>query len=222
MSSIYRKNKICAVIPFYNEERITEIIPQVLNYVDTVIAVDDGSTCIYFPRNYFDDRVILIVHPKNLGKGAAIKSGALESIKRNFDVTVTLDADFQHPPEYIPNFVSALKDFDIVIGNRLEDVSGMPLHRILSNKTTSFFLSLKTGVKIKDSQCGFRAFKTACLNKIMPEFYGFESESEMIVNAAKKNLKIGFVKIPTIYGDEKSKMKSFKTIGGFIKVLFRI
>ena len=54
--------------------------------------------------------------------------------------------------------IEALSSFDIVIGNRLKNLEGMPLQRRLSNKITSFFLTLKTGQKILDSQCGFRAY----------------------------------------------------------------
>ena len=97
----------------------------------------------------------------------------------------------------------------------------MPFHRRLSNYLTSKLMSMKTGKEIIDSQSGYRAFKSVIAYKIIPEFNGFEAESEMIVKAARNNLKIGFVNIPTIYGDDDSKMKAIPTILGFIKVLLR-
>jgi hypothetical protein len=80
-------------------------------------------------------------------------------------------------------------------------------------------LSRKTKTQLLDTQCGFRAFKTEILKNILPAYNGYEAESEMLINAAKNDYKIGFVEIPAIYGNEKSKMKSIKTIYGFIKVL---
>ena len=216
------KNNVCAVIPFYNESKtIKEVIERTLNFVDCIIAVNDGSTDGFISQLINSQRVILISSQKNFGKGFALNTGFRESIKNNFDITVTLDADLQHEPEQIPKLIKEISSFDIVIGNRLNDLKKMPLHRIASNKLTSFLLSLKTGLKLLDTQSGFRAYKTKILNDILPSSYGFEAESEILINAARKNYKIGFVPTPTIYANEKSKMKSFQAISGFIKVLLR-
>ncbi len=214
-----KKNNVCAVIPFYNEaETIQEVVDRSLNFVDCVIAVNDGSTDGFAQLKNFQ-RVIVISNQKNSGKGFSLNTGFRESIKNNFDITITLDADLQHEPEQIPKLIKEIGSFDIVIGNRLDDLTKMPLLRIASNKLTSFFLSLKTGQKLLDTQCGFRAYKTKILTDILSSSHGFEAESEILVNAARKNYKIGFVPIPTIYANEKSKMKTFQAISGFIKVL---
>jgi hypothetical protein len=96
----------------------------------------------------------------------------------------------------------------------------MPFQRIMSNKLASFLLSKKTGVKIIDSQCGFRAFSVEVLKKALTRSNGYEAESEIIILAARAGFNIGFVEVPTIYGNEKSKMNPVKAIFGFIKVLF--
>lgn len=219
MNNTLEKNKICAVIPFYNESSsIKKIIFDTLDYADKVIAVNDGSTdnsAHLIPQN---EKLILISYQKNMGKGYALKRGFEESLKIGSEFTITLDADLQHNPNLIPKMLS--EKFDIIIGNRLNDISRMPFHRRLSNKITSFLLRLKTGQKILDSQCGFRSYKTKILKNIFPKSNGFESESEIIVLAARKKYKIGFVDIPTVYENEKSKMRAFKTIIGFIKVMF--
>lgn len=215
-----RKNKICAVIPFYNEQDfLVEVIKKTLRYVDLIIAVDDGSTdnSLNLIKNI--DDVEIIIFDKNYGKGAALKAGFSLAVEFGFETILTLDADLQHNPDYIPDFIEALKKYDVVIGNRLSDLKNMPIHRILSNYITSFLLSLKTKKWIKDSQCGFRAYKNKVLQKISIYTSGFEAESEIIIRCAKNSFKIGFVNIPTIYGNEKSKMKSFQAIKGFFKIL---
>ncbi len=220
MNNILEKNKICAVIPFYNENKtIREIINRTLPYAGLIIAVNDGSTdnsCNEVPVN---EKVILLSHSTNRGKGFALKTGFLESIKRASYITVTLDADLQHIPEKIPELILGLEKYDIVIGNRLNNTKNMPLIRILSNKLTSLLLSIKTKQKLFDTQSGFRAYRTNILEDILPTYTGFEAESEMLVKAAEHNYKINFVPIPTIYADEKSKMRSVQAIIGFIKVL---
>ncbi len=97
----------------------------------------------------------------------------------------------------------------------------MPIQRILSNRITSSLLSIKTGQKISDSQCGFRGYKAAVLKNVNSYSSGYEAESEMIIYASRADFKIGFVNIPTIYGNEKSKMNPVEAILGFIKILFK-
>jgi hypothetical protein len=82
-------------------------------------------------------------------------------------------------------------------------------------------LTKKTGQKINDSQCGFRAFRSEVLIKIKTNYTGYEAESEILIKAARNGFKIGFIDIPTIYGTEKSKMKPGEAIIGFLKVLMR-
>ncbi len=217
------KNKICALIPFFNEEKfIFETVTKTLRYVDCIIAVNDGSTDNSEKLISNFQNVFVFKHEQNFGKGKAIKTGFLKAMEMECELLITLDADMQHDPELIPKFIAKYNsgNFDLIIGNRLHDISSMPIHRRASNFLTSFLISLKTGVKIKDSQSGFRLFDVKHLQALLPKFSGFEAESEILIKAARNNLKIGFVNIPTIYNSNESKMKSLDAIIGFIKVLF--
>jgi glycosyltransferase involved in cell wall biosynthesis len=182
--------------------------------------VNDGSNDYSYQSTRKKSDIKVIDLDKNYGKGKALSVGFEEAISSGFKFVISLDADLQHDPKYIPSLISALKSFDIVIGNRLNNLKGMPLQRKLSNTLTSFFLSVKTRQKIIDSQCGFRAFRVEVLREVKTKSFGFEAESEMLVKAAKKSFSISFIDIPTIYGNEKSKMQPIKAIGGFLKVLF--
>lgn len=212
--------QICAVIPFYNEkETLKNILNETLKYVDVIFAVNDGSDDDWNYEQH-NDKVHFINLDRNYGKGKALSAGFEAAAKNEIDLVVTLDADLQHEPKYIPHLVNCLQSYDLVIGNRLKDLKGMPIQRKISNMLTSFLLSRKTGQKIIDSQCGFRAYRLEVIKNIQTYYPGFEAESEMIIKAAKKGFKIGFVDVPTIYGNEKSKMKPVEAIVGFLKVLF--
>jgi glycosyltransferase involved in cell wall biosynthesis len=215
-------SNICAVIPFYNEKHfILNVIIETLNYVNKIVAVNDGSEDGSEILIQDLENVNLLNFKSNYGKGKALQAGFDECVKNDFEIIVTIDSDNQHDPKFIPEFIDKLKDFDIVIGNRLANVKSMPLHRIFSNRITSFLMSLKTGQNIKDSQCGFRAYKKEVLQSVSTNSHGYEAESEILINSARKGFKIGFVNIPTIYGNEKSKMNPVKAILGFIRVLFK-
>ncbi len=220
MSNLPNRNNTAAVIPFFNEAgTIENVVENVLHFIDTAILVNDGSKDNWNREIAGDKRVILIELPENMGKGNALNSGFRKSIEKNFKFTFTIDADLQHPPEKIPDFMNNMADCDICVGNRMADTGDMPLQRILSNKITSALLSIKTGVRFADSQCGFRLFRTAVLKDILPEADGFEAETEILINAAKKNISFSHVDIPAIYGNTSSKMKPLEAIAGFIKVL---
>ncbi len=217
-----KKNKNCAVIPFYNEKpTLKKIIETTLPLIDFLILVNDGSTDSWQQEIPQNQKIIVISNEKNLGKGSALKIGILKSIELETNITLTLDADLQHDPSLIPNFIERINSFDCVIGKRELQNTKMPTHRKLSNYLTSKLLSIKTGKQILDSQSGYRAFKTKILIDVLPTFTGFEAESEMIVKLCRKNYSIGYVNIPTIYGKDDSKMKAIQTILGFMKVLFK-
>ncbi len=214
-------NSVCAVIPFYNEKETLEIVlDETLKYVDYIFAVNDGSNDDSYQHLKNKSGIKVIDLDKNYGKGRALSFGFEEAISAGFQFVITIDADLQHEPKYIPKLIDSLSSYDIAIGNRLKNLEGMPLQRRLSNKLTSFFLTVKTRQEILDSQCGFRAFRSEVLRVVKTKYFGFEAESEMLVKAANKRFTIGFVDIPTIYGNEKSKMQPIKAIMGFLKVLF--
>lgn len=214
---------IVAVIPFFNEKPfIKEIVNQTLPFVQYILAVDDGSTDGSADELIGIERVMIIKHNINLGKGAALRTGYKKSAELGARYIVSLDADLQHAPQNIPLFVYELDKFQIVIGYRKREFGVMPIQRIASNFITSAILSIKTGVSIKDSQSGFRGFRSEIINQILPVRNGFEAETEQIILAAKNNLSIGWVPIPTVYGEEKSSIKPIEAINGFIKTIIEM
>ncbi len=222
MNSSIEQNRICVVIPVYNEiDFLDELIKKVTPHVSKIICVNDGSTDGSYELLDAKSDVELISNSKNYGKGFALRVGLQKAIVSGCDFIVTLDADLQHAPELIPEFIKLLKEYDVVVGNRLHTLNRMPIQRIVSNKLTSWMLSKKVGFKIKDSQSGYRAFKRDVIKDILPIETGFEAETEMLIKAVSNNYGIGFVDIPTIYNDNKSKMKPIAAIFGFIKVLFK-
>jgi glycosyltransferase involved in cell wall biosynthesis len=221
LNNLENKNNIAAVIPFFNENKtIYQIVINTLKYVDCVIAVDDGSTDDSSSKIIENRDIILLKINVNRGKGFALREGLNEGVKKGYTQIITIDADLQHNPDEIPLLINELNNFDIVIGNRLNNLVNMPLQRIMSNKITSFFLSLKTGKKIIDSQCGFRAYKAEVIKNCKTVTNGYEAESEILIKASRKDYKIGFTDISTIYGNEESKINPFKTTFNFVKVLF--
>ncbi len=212
----------CVIIPFYNEKSfIREVVEISAGYCEAIFVVDDGSTdggANTIPKI---PGVEIFTLEKNQGKGAALRLGFIQAIKHGFDTVITLDGDKQHNPEFIPNFMEALANNPVVIGKRKFDTSIMPFHRILSNSISSFLISLKTGIKVLDSQSGYRGFQCSLLKEILPEENGYIAETEMLIKASKYCDSFAWVDIPTIYGEEKSKMKNIETTLKFVKQIVK-
>ena len=215
-------SKICAVIPAYNAEKtIAGLVCEVSRYVDNVVVVDDGSVDKTSDVAFKAGAVVLRCE-KNSGKGKALKTGFKFALENGFELILTLDADFQHNPKRIPDFVSKLGEgYDIVIGNRRKKPGVMPLERIFSNITTSFLITLRTGVKVPDSQCGFRLIKNYVIENINAKSDGFVFESEFLIKALLMGYRVGFVDIETIYNGERSYIRHIYDTVEFIKLYLK-
>ena len=217
---------IAVLIPAFNAEySLTELVNRLHNAVGNVqiVVVNDGSM----------DRTnevaasigaIVLRHEINRGKGAALQTG-FDYLKKQAEVEyiLTIDADLQHQPEDVPKFllVQQKTNADVIIGWRERIGTQMPVHRILSNTLTSALVGIRTGIKIKDSQCGFRLIRRSVIDRVQLESTGYEAETEFIIKAARHGFKIEFVPVQTIYSTEKSYMTHWTATINFIKVLFR-
>ena len=157
--------KIFVIVPVYNEQnRATETINKILKVDEnvTVVAVDDGSTdnSLAILKKSFEKnkRVIIANHLVNLGKGAAMKTGARIAWKLGGEVVVFVDADGQHNPKYLPKFINELNKFPIVFGYR-ELNKKSPWIRRNGNKFAGWLISVLFNINRKDLLCGFLGFK---------------------------------------------------------------
>lgn len=215
--------RVITIIPAYNEEQtIEKVVRDVKKYSD-VLVVNDGSIDQTAPlaRN---TGAKIVSHSKNMGKGAAIKTGLKNAIKGDYDLMVLLDGDGQHDPQYIPLLLDGIKDADVIIGSRFFGVNKpkMPPHRRLSNGITTRLIRYVTGYHITDSQCGFRVIS----KKAAPLFVGisyndYVYESEVLCKASENNLVVGERPIECIYGNEKSYVQ-FRHVIHYIMFTLRL
>ncbi|HUI30400.1 MAG TPA: glycosyltransferase family 2 protein [Candidatus Acidoferrales bacterium] len=214
--------RVAAAIPAYNAAgTIGSVISQVAAYVgpENIFVVDDGSadeTTLIARRK----GAWVLRHTRRRGKGSALHDAVKEIIEQDYEWIITLDSDLQHDPGEIPNFLSAAEHFDVVLGKRSISSSGMPFHRFLSNLITSKLISLRTGIDVEDSQCGYRLFRAEVLRKIESPSRHYDYESDILLKAALGGFSIGFVPIKTIYNDSKSSIRVIDVLR-FMKVYLK-
>ena len=197
--------KIVAIIPAYNEERfIGSVVLKARKYVDAVIVVDDGSKDATGEIAEAAGAIVLR-HERNRGKGAALNTGFREARDLSPEAIVTLDGDWQHLAEEMPLVLAPVRErqADIVVGSRyLRKKPRLPLHRIFGHRAFTLLTNLVSGVRVTDSQSGFRAFSPRAAAAIEFSSAGFAVESEMQFLARVHGLKVVEVPISTRYQDE--------------------
>ncbi len=221
--------KVICVIPAYNEgNNISIVVTSARRFCNEVIVVDDGSYDDTFDKAK-ETGAIVLKHPKNMGKGAALRTGFRKALELGAEAIVTLDGDGQHDPNLIPLLIERLKEkgTSIVIGSRflnrkLKLTGDMPLQRILSNKITTNILKLFFGVNTTDSQSGFRAYRREVIEEVSTKSNDYIAESEALIEAIRRGFRIREVRIPVKYGREKSKIKPVKHTLKFIYCILLI
>ena len=194
---------IYIVISAFNEEKhIGKVVEEISSKNVPLIVVDDGSTDETFNITRKTRNVLVLKHKINLGKGAAMKTGAEAAFLRGADAVVFMDADGQHKIEDFRYFKDALGNgFDVVFGSR--NLShGVPLIRYMGNKFASVLISILFGIYISDILSGYRAVTKRAFKKIEWESSGYGVETEIVINTALANLRHCEVPVATVYLDK--------------------
>jgi len=188
-------------IPAFNEEKpIVDVIKKSLNYADQVIVCDDGSLDLTAKQAMLAGAIV-IKHEKNMGKGHAMKSLFKYAKDVDADVIVTIDGDGQFLAEQIPSLLQPILEnsYDVVIGNRFSDDEEMPSYRKFGNKMLDTITKLATDLPFSDTQSGFRSYSKKAIQSIDFSTSGFGVDSEILIDAVDKGLKITETDVTVLY-----------------------
>lgn len=213
---------VAAIIPaYYEEKHIGEVVQRTLGQLDHVLVVDDGSSDAT-AANARAAGGEVIVHERNAGKGEAIKTGLRHWLERGLQYVLILDGDGQHLPEEIERFVAAASNgAQLIVGNRMNDVRGMPLVRRIVNRYMSHRISRTCGQEIPDTQCGFRMIRADVIHDLLGGTERFEYETEMLIKVSRKGGRIDSVPVSTVYSDEVSSIHPVRDTLRFLKLMRR-
>jgi glycosyltransferase involved in cell wall biosynthesis len=196
------------ILPAYNVVRhlpdVIEAIGQAQPLV-RVLVVDDGSVDGTADAARTAGAEVL-VHPQNRDKGGALASGFTWALDVGLEWVYTMDADGQHLPHEMAHLWDAARDdaYDVIVGNRMDRTADMPWLRKRTNEFTSWVVSRLAGVRIPDSQSGYRLLRVACLQDMRLRTSRYDTESEVLVRLARRGCRIGSAPISTVYGDQHS------------------
>ncbi len=215
-----RNNAIWCLIPVYNHAvTLRKVAKETLEHCPNLIVVDDGSTDAEIAEVLDGLNLVLLKHDRNLGKEAALKTGAREAKRRGAAFVITLDADGQHDPADIEKFLPLLdnKAPRIVVGARVFSDS-VPDRSKFGRGFSNFWVRFETGVDVRDTQSGFRAYPVEVLleKSIASTHYAFETE--VLVRAAWSGIEIVNVDVSVFYPDKDERISHFKVFKDNLRI----
>jgi dolichol-phosphate mannosyltransferase len=225
--------KTLIIIPTYNEyENLQPLLRSIFSYatnVDILIVDDnspDGTGELADQFHEEDSRVQVIHRTGKLGLGTAYVAGFQYAISHGYDAAFEMDADFSHDPQYLPNFLQAIENADLVIGSRYIPGGATPnwsLTRRLISGCGNIFARFMLGIPVYDCTAGYRCYRREVLesidlDSIQSQGYAFQ------VELAYRVMKQGFVIVetPIVFMDRrvgKSKMSRKIVAEAFLYVL---
>jgi glycosyltransferase involved in cell wall biosynthesis len=234
MTEMDVRSQTAAVIPAFNDEKhIGDIVRRTRDRLEHVLVIDDGSSDQTAQRAR-EAGAEVIVHSENRGKGEAIKTGlghwlaaaspSAGGLDRKVAWVILLDSDGQHLPEEIDRFLSAAGSATrptFFIGNRMNNLVGMPFIRRVVNRYMSSRISRVCGQEIPDTQCGFRMLDRQMIPELLGGGHRFDYETEVLILASRKGYRVESVPITTVYSDQVSKIHPMRDAIRFFKLMWR-
>lgn len=197
-----------AVIPCFDEAPyIRSVVTSLKKHLRHIVVVDDGSRDATSSQAETAGADVVRL-PKNSGKGNALRRGWLRARELNFPWVLMLDGDGQHSADDLPLFFRRAEETGatLVVGNRMHDLRAMPLLRRWTNRWMSQRISQMAGMKLPDTQCGFRLAHLGTLLGLTIRANRFEIESAMLTAFLAAGKKVEFVPVQTIYHGRPSRI----------------
>ena len=235
--------RITVMMPAFNEEQdlpglLVRIRDALSGWADyRVVVVDDGSSdrtadIVREAASWMP--AILVQHPRNLGLGAAIRTG-LKTTSADDGVIVTLDADNSQDPLLIRSMVDRIgQGFDVVIASRFQpgsaEVGVPPYRKFLSHVSSGGIRILAPYRGVRDYTCGFRAYRADVVRRLIAHYgddflreNGFACMLELLLNL--KRLRASVCEVPLVLRYDlkagASKMRVFRTMRRYVVTIVR-
>lgn len=219
------ENEVCAVIPTYqNAKTLLKVVADVHRVVDTVIVVDDGSkdgTAALLDKATGNERPEkVLTHPKNCGKGAALKTGLTYARQQGFRYAVTVDADGQHRADDIPALLKAVEEEPdaLAIGSRGLQHENMPAKSTFANRFSNFWFALQTLQRLPDTQSGLRVYPLRRLHGMRWMSARYEAELTLLVFSAWAGVKLLPVPVSVYYPPRDQRVTHFRPGRDFTRI----
>ncbi len=210
--------KLCVIIPCYNHVATVAEVARGAQAHCPVIVIDDGST-VPLPEL---PGCTLHRLARNSGKGAALRAGFQLASDLGYTHAITMDSDGQHFPQDLPKFLQAARAHPeaMLIGVRDFIAAGCPTHRRRSNAVSTFWFWTETGVRLGDTQCGFRCYPLALTRQLRARSGRYAFELEFMVRASWMGTPLIPVSVKCTYAPDQIRQSHFRPVRDLAHITF--
>ncbi|MDH5474129.1 MAG: DUF2062 domain-containing protein [Cyclobacteriaceae bacterium] len=218
----FDKYHCCVIIPTYNNDKtLKEVVNDVLLYTKNIIIVNDGAsdTTSQILLDY-QERVDIITHTFNKGKGKSLRSAFKYALQKGYEYAITIDSDGQHYSSDLPFFLSEIEQnpHTLVIGSRNMNQENVPSKSSFGNKFSNFWFQFETGIKLEDTQSGYRLYPIKKMEYTSYLTNRFEFEVEVIVKAAWQGIAVKNIPVKVHYDPEEKRISHFRPFQDFTRI----
>jgi glycosyltransferase involved in cell wall biosynthesis len=218
---ILKRLKVCILVPtFNNDKTLARLIPDLMTFNTLIIVVNDGSTdktasiLGQFPE------IHTVSYFPNRGKGFALQQGFRVALEQGYAYAISIDSDGQHFAKDIPAFLYALEENlgSLIIGARNMVQSSVPAKSSFGHRFSNFWFRVETGIRLPDTQSGFRLYPVSRLQSMFFITRRFEFEIEVIVCAAWNGIPVISVPVSVYYAPPEERVSHFRPFIDFTRI----
>lgn len=224
MENLFARHKVCVVVPTYNNAGSLEmVLRSIMRFTNDLIIVNDGSTdgtnkvlC------QFTD-IEVVSYERNRGKGHALLQGFSKARELGYHYAITIDSDGQHDAKDLIAFLRALEakkqgEEILVIGARNMDQRDVPKKSSFGNRFSNFWFWAETGIKLPDTQSGYRLYPLVPMKDMRFYSVKYELEIEMPVRLAWKGVTLSYVPVSVYYPPAGERVTHFRPFRDFLRI----
>lgn len=214
--------RVLVAVPVYNHaSTLRAVVLGLLERHPHVLVVDDGSDDLE-PEVLAGLPVRMVRHGRNRGKGAAIRTAALEARRQGMSHIVTIDADGQHDPADLPLFLEAVAadPLAVIVGARDFNTENVPGSSRFGRAFSNFWLRVQTGVILSDVQSGYRAYPLIVLENLRCTENRYSFEVEVLVRASWAGFRLREVNIRVHYPPKGERVSHFRAFMDNARISF--
>jgi uncharacterized protein (DUF2062 family) len=185
-----------------------------------VIVVNDGSTDETDKILGLFPEVYKISYSPNRGKGFALRRGFQAAVEKGFDYAISIDSDGQHFANDLPSFLNVLENYPgaLIVGARNMEQASVPAKSSFGHRFSNFWFQVETGIRLPDTQSGYRLYPIARLKSMTFITRRFEFEIEVIVRAAWKGIPVIPVQVSVYYAKPEERVSHFRPVIDFTRI----
>lgn len=213
--------KCCILVPTYNNiGSIGKVLDDLLAITPHVIVVNDGST---------DGSELIIssftlagkvFYEENRGKGFALRTGFKKALELGYDNAITIDADGQHLATDLVHFLASAKLHPgaLIVGARRMPETNVPRKNSFANRFSNFWFTLETGIRLPDTQSGYRLYPISKFRRTIFFTNKYEFELEILVRSAWRGIVIISIPVNVYYPPISERVSHFRPFRDFTRI----